>query len=208
MLLSLFWLGFALAASPGPDFFLITSHTLAHGRYIGYVTLAGNRLSLCIHISLAVLGLSLILQRSATVYLAVRLGGAAYLIFLGWKKFTADARRGGDIIGSAQNSCAIRAAVAFRQGFLNNLLNPKVSLFFLSLFPQFTSAELLERSPLAVAAVFFVGNTAWWLPLVFVVGSPTVRARLQKFQRFLDLAFGAVFIICGVRIIAGELLGI
>src|SRR5215468_6923256 len=78
----LFWLGFALAASPGPDFFLILRHTLSFGRIIGYATLLGNRLSLCVHISLAILGLSVVLQQSLTVFLFVRFLGAAYLVYL------------------------------------------------------------------------------------------------------------------------------
>ena len=80
MLSALYWLGFALAASPGPDFFLILRHSLTHGRRMGYVTLAGNRLSLCLHMTFAILGLSVILQQSTTFFAGVRLLGAAYLI--------------------------------------------------------------------------------------------------------------------------------
>ena len=79
MLSALYWLGFALAASPGPDFFLILRHSLTHGRRMGYVTLAGNRLSLCLHMTFAILGLSVILQQSTTLFAGVRLLGAAYL---------------------------------------------------------------------------------------------------------------------------------
>jgi threonine/homoserine/homoserine lactone efflux protein len=75
-MIHLFWLGFALAASPGPDFFLILRHTLTYGRLIGYATLIGNRVSLSVHISLAILGLSIVLQRSMTLFLIVRFLGA------------------------------------------------------------------------------------------------------------------------------------
>lgn len=62
----IFLLGLALAASPGPDFFLMTNHTLSDGRKLGYITLLGNRCSLIFHLNFALLGLSIILQHSAT----------------------------------------------------------------------------------------------------------------------------------------------
>ena len=86
-MLELFILGFALAATPGPDFVLIVDQTLAHGRRTGYLTLAGNRASLCLHLTFALLGLSAILVTSPSIYVSVRLLGAAYLVYFGTRKF-------------------------------------------------------------------------------------------------------------------------
>jgi threonine/homoserine/homoserine lactone efflux protein len=206
-MLELFVLGFALAATPGPDFVLIVDHTLAHGRRAGYLALAGNRASLCLHLAFALLGLSAILVTSPPIYVAVRLLGAAYLVYLGTRKLLAifGARRpqtmttGGERISRAQ---------AFRRGFFNNLLNPKVSLFFLSLFPQFTNPTTLRDSPGAAALSFFVGNSALWVPLVALVGMPQARARITRFQRGLDLLFGLLFIgfgtYAGLRLVSGS----
>ena len=195
-MLQLFWLGFALAASPGPDFFLIVDHTLAHGRAIGYATLVGNRLSLCIHITIAVLGLALILQNSPQLFFAIRVAGAIYLIYLGVRKlYDLHLRK------PAHNNLAASALAAFRRGFFNNLFNPKVSLFFLSLFPQFASHDMLTNSPWSVGAVFFVGNTTWWIPLVLLAGNPSVRARLQRVQFVLNMLFGVLFIAFGGNIL-------
>ncbi|MGG1574601.1 LysE family translocator [Fictibacillus sp. NRS-1165] len=82
-MLVLFLLGLALAASPGPDFLLMTKHTLSHGTRMGYATFLGNRTSFILHLTLAVLGLSVILKESALLYLFIRMAGAAYLIYLG-----------------------------------------------------------------------------------------------------------------------------
>ena len=96
------------------------------------------------------------------------------------------------------------SAMAVRQGMLNNLLNPKVSLFFLSLFPQFATGELLSRSPVTVAAVFLAGNTLWYVLLVQLVGLRWLRGRLQRFQAALDLVFALVFVGLGTAIVIKE----
>lgn len=199
-MLELFVLGFALAATPGPDFVLILDHTLAHGKRTGYLALAGNRASLCLHLTFALLGLSAILITSPSIYVAVRLLGAAYLVYLGARKLLANfgARRPQTITAGGGG---VSGAQAFRRGFLNNLLNPKVSLFFLSLFPQFTDSMTLRDSPGAAALSFFVGNSAWWVPLVALAGTARARARIARFQRGLDLLFGLLFIGFGVYVV-------
>jgi len=202
-MLHLFGLGFALAASPGPDFFLILRNTLSSGRFIGFMTLLGNRISLCIHVSLAIAGLSIVLRNSAALFIAVRLLGASYLIYLGGQKlighFNSNRNR-----ADPPRVGSVSAVTAARQGFLNNLLNPKVSLFFLSFFPQFTTPEMLSESPWTVGAIFFLGNSLWWIPLIFLAGISTFRSRLYRFQSVLDILFGGVFIGYGVRILAEE----
>ena len=204
-MIQLFWLGFALAASPGPDFFLIAHHTISSGRFIGYATLLGNRLSLCIHISLAVLGLAIALQKSPQLFLVIRILGGVYLIYLGARKLYERYRRTGDQRNTPASD-SITARVAFRRGFFNNLLNPKVTLFFLSLFPQFANHEVLTTSPWTVGLFFFLGNTLWWIPLVSLVGESRVRMQLQRIQIILDILFGLLFIGFGGQII-WELLG-
>lgn len=194
-------LGFSLAATPGPDFFLILRNTLVCGRGIGYLTLLGNRLSLCIHIGLSVLGITAILSTSPLAYFSLRLFGAVYLIYLGVKnlksKFVSKNEGPKEL-----KSEILSATEAVRRGFLNNLLNPKVSLFFLSLFPQFVRPEDASTSPLLVGLVFFIGNSLWWIPLVLVLGYEGVRKYLNNFQYILDTTFGVLFVGFGFKILS------
>src|SRR5262249_32310718 len=148
-----------------------------------------NRLSLCVHMSLAILGLSVVLQQSLTVFLFVRFLGAAYLVYLGSRYLLVRAHASDT---QADSPDSMNFATAFRRGFLNNLLNPKVSLFFLSFFPQFATREMLGTSPWLVAISFFAGNTSWWVPLILVIGISTFRAGLYRLQRILDVLFGIV----------------
>lgn len=202
-MVTLFVLGFALAASPGPDSFLIVRNTLVEGRRIGFMTLLGNRIGLCAHLAAAIAGLSVALQNSPALYLGVRLLGAAYLVYLGASKLVSRARQApaAAVTGSGGGMASVTAV---GQGLLNNLLNPKVSLFFLSLFPQFATGDLLSRSPVTVAVVFLAGNTLWYVLLVLLVGLRWLRERLQRFQAALDLVFVLIFVGLGTGIVIKE----
>jgi len=204
---TLFVLGFALAASPGPDSFLIVRNTLVEGRRIGFMTLLGNRIGLCAHLAAAIAGLSVALQNSPALYLGVRLLGAAYLVYLGASNLVSRARQASAaaVTGSGGGMASVTAV---RQGLLNNLLNPKVSLFFLSLFPQFATGDLLSRSPVTVAVVFLAGNTLWYVLLVQLVGLQWLRERLQRFQAALDLVFALIFVGLGTAIVIKEFAGL
>ena len=202
-MVTLFVLGFALAASPGPDSFLIVRNTLVEGRRIGFMTLLGNRIGLCAHLAAAIAGLSVALQNSPALYLGVRLLGAAYLVYLGASHLVSRARHAPSSV-AARPELGMTSVTAVRQGMLNNLLNPKVSLFFLSLFPQFATGELPSRSPVTVAAVFLAGNTLWYVLLVQLVGLRWLRGRLQRFQAALDLVFALVFVGLGTAIVIKE----
>ena len=202
-MVTLFVLGFALAASPGPDSFLIVRNTLVEGPRIGFMTLLGNRIGLCAHLAAAIVGLSVALQNSPALYLGVRLLGAAYLVYLGASNLVSRARQApaAAVTGSGGGMASVTAV---RQGLLNNLLNPKVSLFFLSLFPQFATGDLLSRSPVMVAVVFLAGNTLWYVLLVQLVGLRWLRERLQRFQAALDFVFALIFVGLGTGIVIRE----
>lgn len=206
-MITLFVLGFALAASPGPDSFLIVRNTLVEGRRIGFMTLLGNRIGLCTHLAAAIAGLSVALQNSPALYLGVRLLGAAYLVYLGASNLVSRARQAPAAAVTGPGG-GIASVTAVRQGLLNNLLNPKVSLFFLSLFPQFATGDLLSRSPVTVAAVFLAGNTLWYVLLVQLVGLRWLRERLQRFQAALDLVFALIFVGLGTGIVIKEFAGL
>ena len=202
-MITLFVLGFALAASPGPDSFLIVRNTLVEGRRIGFMTLLGNRIGLCTHLAAAIAGLSVALQNSPALYLGVRLLGAAYLVYLGASNLMSRARQAPAAAVTGPGG-GMASVTAVRQGLLNNLLNPKVSLFFLSLFPQFATGDVLSRSPVTVAVVFLAGNTLWYVLLVQLVGLRWLRERLQRFQAALDLLFALIFVGLGTGIVIKE----
>jgi threonine/homoserine/homoserine lactone efflux protein len=181
----------------------MTNHTLYGGRKLGYITLLGNRCSLIFHLTFALLGLSIILQQSSTVFTFARILGAIYLIYLGYNKL----KNGWKLPKNTASPqrVTVTAFQAFKMGFLSNFLNPKVSLFFLSIFPQFLSSEQLSHQPLFVALVFLFGNSFWYVSVLWVIGIKKIRGAVQKFQYKLDLVFGFLFVIFGGKIIWEEI---
>lgn len=126
----------ALAATPGPDMLLITSRSISQGRASGFASLAGIQLGTYCHTLAAALGLSQLFVAVPLAYDAVRILGACYLLYLAWKTL-ASARH----IAAKTSPEPAFAHKAFRQGLLTNLLNPKMALFVLALFPQFITPQ-------------------------------------------------------------------
>lgn len=126
---------FALAITPGPDMMLCASRAATQGRGVALMTLTGVCCGLMVHATLAGLGLSQLLLASPGALTAVRWVGAAYLLYLAARTLIARP-------APAEEAQAPRAASlweAFRVGLLTNLLNPKVILFVLALYPQFVT---------------------------------------------------------------------
>ncbi|MDP2334774.1 MAG: LysE family translocator [Reyranella sp.] len=123
----------ALCATPGPDMLLIASRSVSQGRASGFATLAGIQVGTYCHALAAALGLSQLFLVVPLAYDVVRYAGAAYLLYLAWQAF----RSTGTALTSTAGLLRYPIGVVFRQGLLTNLLNPKMALFVLALFPQF-----------------------------------------------------------------------
>lgn len=202
-----YWLfvatGVLLNLVPGQDTFYVLGSSIAHGRRIGVASALGISAGCIVHTLAAAVGLSAVLATSATAFLAVKLAGAAYLIYLGVRALTAKS----DTFGPVQRSAPAPTGLAFRRGVLTNVLNPKVALFFLALLPQFIDSE----SPAKVAAFLFLGltfvttGTAWCLFLA--VAAAHVREFFVKHPRAfnnLSRASGVLFVLLGLRLAASE----
>lgn len=133
----------ALTATPGPDMLLIASRSLSQGRASGFATLAGIQVGTYCHALAAALGLSQLFLMVPVAYDLVRYAGAAYLLYLAWQTL----RSNGPTTGPSTGSNRYPLGTVFRQGLLTNLLNPKMALFVLALFPQFVDPQ---AGPIAV----------------------------------------------------------
>ncbi len=127
----------ALTATPGPDMLLIASRSVTQGKASGFATLAGIQAGTYCHALAAAFGLSQLFLAVPVAYDAVRFAGAAYLLYLAWKAF----RSSGTMLTPTAGLRPYSIAVVFRQGLLTNLLNPKMALFVLALFPQFVRPD-------------------------------------------------------------------
>jgi threonine/homoserine/homoserine lactone efflux protein len=133
---------FALATvvmvfTPGPNMIYCVSRTLCQGRTAGMVSLAGVQMGLVVHICAAGAGLTALLLAVPLAFDVIKLAGAAYLLWLAWQAV----KPGGRSMFEARTLPDDPAATLFRMGLVTNLLNPKVAMFYLSIFPQFIQPD-------------------------------------------------------------------
>ncbi len=191
----------ALNLTPGPDTFYILGRSVAQGRGAGVASALGIGTGALVHTLAAACGLSALLAASAYAFLAVKLMGAAYLVYLGVRMVFAK----GAATASAGTAGFADASLltAYRQGLLTNVLNPKVALFFLAFMPQFISADSPDKfmAFLVLGLSFVTTGTLWSLALAWFAALLGSRLRGSSgFANVLNRAAGALFIFLGVRL--------
>ena len=144
----------ALAVTPGPDMLMCLSRSIAQGRQTAFAALFGIQAGCFVWALATAYGLAGLLALSPVAYDVVRFAGAAYLAYLAWATFRAK-----EGIGAREGLPAVAWGRAFRQGLMGNLLNPKVALFFLALFPQFVdpAKSMVAQSLMLVSELCVIG---------------------------------------------------
>ena len=197
------WLVFVVAslvliATPGQDMILVMSRSIAQGAGVGVATAAGVSVGLVGHTVLATLGLGAILRTSEWLFVALKLVGAAYLVYLGVQLLRAGAHELA-MTGGAPRSLAR----SFVDGALSNLSNPKIAVFYFAFLPQFVAADAAHPT----LSVFALGTV--FAALTFVVKAPVglgagllsawLRAHPTALA-WLHRGSGAVLVALGVRL--------
>jgi len=215
-------LGFALASTlvilaPGPDSMLVMRNTMRGGRRAGWLTACGTLSGLVIWALAAALGLSALLRVSHVGYDILRFCGAAYLIWLGVtslahfrRKNTAEpvAQAGGSApavpgptVPGRTGPGAARPRRACLRGMLSNLLNPKISVFFMAFLPAFVPAGASAVGFSLVLGIWFIAETGLWLAVVAWLADRGVRwLRRPAVQRWIERVTGIVLIGFGLRL--------
>lgn len=186
-----------LTILPGADMALVAKVTLLDGRRAAFLTSVGITAGLPVHATASALGLSLILATSAEAFNVVKLVGAAYLAYLGIRTLRDSFAAGADQVVAARRARSDGAA--FIQGWLSNVLNPKVALFYLTFLPQFMSPgdNVLAKSLLLAGIHAVLGLV--WLPL-YAYAIDRVGAVVRGARRWLERVSGAALIGLGVRL--------
>jgi RhtB (resistance to homoserine/threonine) family protein len=184
--------------TPGADTFLVIRNVLRGGRHAGLTTTLGICCGLFVHATLSAVGLSLVLLHSATLYVALKWAGALYLAWLGVRSLR-DAFRGGEVATPAPHGFRLRSP--FVEGLANNVLNPKVAVFYLAFLPQFVGPDdpVLAKS-LLLAAIHFVEGIAWLSGLACVVDRGRALVASTRARRALEGIAGAVLLGFGLRL--------
>ena len=175
------------------------------GRRAGVLTAMGIVAGLAVWTAAAAIGLAALLVASQPVFLAIRVAGGAYLVYLGLVALRSAARPKPDLAPAMGTSGVgdgtLVPAIAFRQGLLCNLGNPKIAIFFTSLLPQFVpagSATLL--SFLALGAIFAAMGFTWLCGFALLVDRAGDVFRRGRVRRAMDAVTGTVLVVFGARL--------
>ena len=187
----------ALIVTPGPDMLYVISRGISQGRRAGMVSAAGITLGILAHTVFAALGLAILVRVSSLAFQSVKFAGAAYLIFIGAKTIH-------DKTELSDNGKGMRAGSrkVFFQGFLTNLLNPKVALFFLAFLPQF----VVKKWGHATAQMIAFGLAYALFSILFLVfvgyfsGSVGSRVMGGPWEKTVRRLAGSVFVVLGLRL--------
>jgi len=186
-------------ASPGPDFAVVVRESVAHGRRAGTYTAMGVGTAIFLHVGYSLLGIGLIVSQSIVLFNALKWAAAAYLLYIGFKALRAKPASASDApVNVAAGERTARGA--FTSGFITNGLNPKATLFFLSLF----TVVINPHTPLWVQAgygVYLAVATGLWFCLVArLFSQERVRAGFARMGHWFDRAMGGVLVALGLKL--------
>ena len=188
----------AITMAPGPDNLQVLARGISQGRAAGLVAALGFAAGITFHTTLAALGVAALLRSSPLAFHAIKLAGAAYLVWIGIKALRSEG------LATAHERAPQPLLSVFRQSVLGNLLNPKVTLFFVVFLPQFVQtdgAQSVTVQMLELGALFMLQTLAVFS--LFGVCAGMIGAWLRRRPRvgvWLDRLAGATFIALGIRV--------
>ncbi|WP_423017837.1 LysE family translocator [Undibacterium sp. Di27W] len=192
-----------LNIAPGPDSILIMTRSATQGWRAGSAAALGIGTGTLVHIMAAALGLSALLATSATAFTIVKLAGAAYLLYVGVSMLISKAKSAEQKQAGNTSQPLLSHRKIFMQGFLTNVLNPKVAIFFLAFVPQFIAADASNK-PLAliVLGCIFNFNGMIWCHFL-AVSTAFARQRMRVNQAvtlWLNRFIGLMFVSFGIKL--------
>lgn len=192
--------GILLNLTPGQDTAYIIGRTIAQGRRAGVLSALGISTGSIVHSLAAAFGLSAVLAASARAFLAIKLIGAVYLVFIGLQMLLHRRAAPEDATAACPPESGWRV---YRDGIVTNLFNPKVALFFMAFLPQFIdpAAPSTVAAFLLLGGIFICTGTIWCVILAFAAAAATARVRGNASAATLvKRATGALFVGLGVRL--------
>lgn len=182
--------------SPGPDMVLVLRNTFATGRRAGLQTSVGILAGNLVHITYCALGIGWLISKSIVAFAVLRYAAAAYLIYLGITSFRAGrtALDAGDLTARASDKNW------FAQGFVNNVLNPKGTLFYLGVFTAVIVPGTSASAMLVLISTMMLISASFWLLFVHMLDRPAIRERIERSQQTVNRMCGVLLLLLGVRV--------
>ncbi len=182
--------------SPGPDMILVMRNTLTTGQRGGGLTALGVLTGNMIHIAYCTLGIALLLSQNPLAFNVLRIASALYLFYLGIQSLrTRHAAKVGTAVPAGR-----RPTTPYRQGLVNNVLNPKGILFYLGVFSQIITRDMSFAETAFLVTVMVCVSTIFWVVFIQTLHLPMVRGWFDRSTVAINRVFGCVLIILGARV--------
>jgi threonine efflux protein len=186
------------AASPGPAFFIVSRTAAGQSRRAGFTTALGVSTATVIWAFAAIHGLALLLAEAAWLFRLMQALGGAYLVYLGWQAI----RHAPEPLPLPDPAVVPASGfAAFRRGFVVNMTNPKVMVFFGSVFASVYAPGMPEWTNLAVLAVVAIDEVVWYSIVALAFSTRPAQAAYGRAKRCIDRAFGAFLALFGLRLL-------
>jgi len=187
---------------PGPDFFMVVRQSLQYSRKTGIYTAIGLGLGIAVHITYCLAGIALIISKSILLFNVIKIVGAMYLFYIGFQVFLS---KGDDIeVKNLEKKKDISKLTALKVGFLTNVLNPKATLFFMSMFTVFIPETTPNIVLATISIVMILMTILWFICVAIFFTQPKVQHTFNKFQKIFNKVFGGLLMALGVKIAISE----
>jgi threonine efflux protein len=194
---------FALV-TPGPDFVIVSRIAITHSRYAGLMTALGISCAILVWAGASLLGLSVLLERFAWIYGGLKVVGGVYLIYLGFQTWRGSFKPSVTAEVSLTRQNTISSWVAWRQGFLTNMANPKAVVFFGSVFTALLPPNLSDGSRLLVVGLIVIETIVWFSIVAIGFSTKPAQRVYQRVKHWIDRATGSIMIFFGARLLISK----
>ncbi len=186
-----------MAISPGADFVMITKNSIFSSRKAGLFSALGISLAIWVHVAYCIAGLAIIISQSIILFSIVKYLGGAYLIYIGWKTFNSNSLIDTDVKGQKQS---LSDFAAFKIGFITNALNPKTTIFFLSIFTQVVKPDTPIWIQLIYGAIISLAHLLWFGTVaIFFTHLPLLK-KFDRYKKVIEKVVGSVLIGFGFKV--------
>ncbi|WP_085297829.1 LysE family translocator [Cognaticolwellia mytili] len=190
------------AASPGPDFVLVSQQTLSNGKKAGFMVSLGIALGLSVHILYSALGLAAVIANSATALWAIKIVGGSYLLYLGVQGIRAKPNNA----HSSQKAVTKHSSLtAISKGFLCNALNPKAPIYFVALFTVVLSPNLPPLHLFIYGIWMMALQLLWFSTVVLLLSRPSINEKFQRLGHLIDRLLGGAMVLMGLKVLTSKI---
>jgi RhtB (resistance to homoserine/threonine) family protein len=187
--------------SPGADFAIVSRNSLSVSRRIGFYTALGISFGVLIHVTYSMLGIGMIISRSIILFNIIKFAGAIYLVFLGIKMILTKKQ----VSQEEEIVLEYQPGRAVRTGFFTNVLNPKTTLFILSLFTQVINPETPALTQMGYGVFISLAHLSWFSLVALFFSSEVLREKIHNIRHLVERSIGGVLCLLGVGLVRSSL---